>query len=149
MAEFPTLVVRNYSELVDALVAVKNYLQISNSALEEVAGMTAGAVDKYLGPTRSKGLGPLSLDLLLGGLAIRLRVEPDLAQARKLERVWENRDQRAVRQPARISKALLERARPIILSELARKGWQTRQQRAQAARAPAQPAEQQAAPAAA
>jgi hypothetical protein len=34
MADFPTIIVRNYAELVDALARVKNFLQLSNETVE-------------------------------------------------------------------------------------------------------------------
>jgi hypothetical protein len=73
-AEFPELVVRNYADLVDALARVKNFLALSNETVEQISGLCAGHCDKLLGPTRSKKIGPNSLDLLLGAFALELVV---------------------------------------------------------------------------
>lgn len=136
-ASFPTLIIRNASDLADALRAVQNHLQLSNETLEGLAGMCAGSVDKFIGPGRVKGIGATSLDLFLGALAVRLRVEPDLEQAEKMANRWEQRDQTQVRRNTRISREMIEKCRPIVLGEIAQRGWQTRRQRTQAAAAPA------------
>jgi len=44
MAEFPTIVIRDYNGLVDALRAIQNFLNISNETLEEISGLTRGHV---------------------------------------------------------------------------------------------------------
>ncbi len=122
MDSFPTTVVRNYTELVDALARVKNFLQLSNETLEQVAGLCAGHADKMLGPSRAKTVGPRSLDLLLGALGLELVVRPNPEAAKKMASRWEPRDRKQVRQCQPVSKAMLERCRAIILAELA---WQT------------------------
>lgn len=122
MADFPTIIVRNYAELVDALARVKNFLQLSNETVELISGLCAGHCDKLLGPSRAKKIGPRSLDLLLGALGLELVVRPDPEAARKMALRWERRDERQVREPARISQALLDKCRPIILAELGHAG---------------------------
>jgi hypothetical protein len=59
------------------------------------------------------------LDALLGTLAIELHIKPDIAQAKLMEARWAKRNQAQVRQPARVSQALLDRCRPLIIAELA------------------------------
>jgi hypothetical protein len=126
MADFSELIIRDYDSLIDALRAVKDHLQISNETLEEIAGLTRGHVDKLLGPSKSKTVGRAVLGLLLGGLGVRLRVEVDLEQAQKMAHRWERRRADHVREQTRLSKQILELAKPIILSQAARKGWETR-----------------------
>jgi hypothetical protein len=116
MAEFPTIVARNYSELVDALARVKNFLQLSNETVEAVGGLVKGHCDKLLGPSRSKKIGPQSLDLLLGALAIELVVRPNPDAAAKVASRWEKRNTKQVRHT--VSQAMIDRVRPIILAEL-------------------------------
>lgn len=110
----PQIVVRSYSELVDAFARIKDFLQLSNETVEEVGGMTRGHCDKLLGPSRCKRVGPISLDLLLGALGLELVVRPNPEAVQKLARRWEQRDQKQIR----VSRALLDRCRPIILAEL-------------------------------
>jgi hypothetical protein len=95
--DFPEIVVCNYAELVDALVRVKNYLQLSNETVEAIADLTRGHVDKMLGPTRQKGIGKNSFDLLLGALGIRLRVEIDPDQMRRVASRHTPRNENQVR----------------------------------------------------
>jgi hypothetical protein len=120
---FPELLVRSFQDLADALRAVQLHRQVSNAALEHAAGVCSGFVDKYLGPSRGKRLSETSLTLLMGALGVRLRVEIDEDQVRQR---WEKRDGGAVRYCQPVSQATLDRYRPVILSEMARKGWQTR-----------------------
>ena len=117
MADYPELVIRSYEDLIAALRAVKSHLQLSNETLEQISGITAGGVDKYLGPTRSKHVGAVAFDLLLGGLAIELHVRPNLQQAEKMADRWERRNGSAVRMPARVSKTLIDRALRHLASE--------------------------------
>jgi hypothetical protein len=60
------------------------------------------------------------IDALLGALAIQLEIKPDLEAARRMEHRWQKRQERQVREPARLSKELLAIAKPIILRELTR-----------------------------
>jgi hypothetical protein len=70
------------------------------------------------------------LDALLGALAIELHIKPDPAAVERMLHRWQRRNEAQVRPPTRLSKEILEKAKPIILSELARKGWQTRNRQA-------------------
>ena len=115
---FPELEIRNYNDLIDALVAVKNFLQISNETLEEVAGLSKGHADKMLGPSTQKTIGPYSLGCLLRALGVKLVVAIDLAQLQRNEPLFEKRQDKQVREPARISRKLIDRVRPIVLREL-------------------------------
>jgi hypothetical protein len=113
---FPELIIRNHDDLADALLAIKNFLGLSNEMLEQIAGLTHGHCDKMLGPSREKTIGRNSFDLLLATLGIRLRVEIDEPQARLMQARYERRNDKQVRN--RLSRAILDRARPIILAEL-------------------------------
>jgi hypothetical protein len=115
---FPEIVIRSFADLADALLAVKNHLQISNACLENLAGACPGFVDKYLGRSRSKQIGPTSFDLLIGALGIRLRVEVDPDQARRVASRHERRRTEQIRSSQPLSAALLARA----AAELGRRG---------------------------
>ena len=95
--DFPSIAVRNYDELVIAIRAVKEFLGLSNETFEEIAGLTRGHVDKILGPSREKRIGPQTLALILGALGIRLRVEVDDEQARRVTSRWSRRNELQVR----------------------------------------------------
>lgn len=123
MAEpFPELIIRNSAELADALAAGKNFRGLSNESLEALCLFARGHVDKMLGPSREKNIGARSLDYLLAALALRLRIEPDPEQERRMRSRWEGRNSKQVRQCQPVSKAMLEKCRPIILAKLA---WQS------------------------
>jgi hypothetical protein len=122
MAEFPIIAVRSYDDLITAIVAVKNFLGLSNEAIEDLAGLCRGHFDKVAGPTRVKKAGPVVIDALLGALAIELHVKPDLQAAARMEKRWQRRNGEQVREPARVSQKLLDKCRPIILAELGHAG---------------------------
>jgi hypothetical protein len=139
-AEFTPIPAHTYSELADALAALKAFRGLSNEALDELTGLTRGAVDKMLGPARVKGIGKNSLPWLLAALGGRLVLERDPEQEKLMASRWEKRNHSQVRipRPQPISKELLERAKQIIFAKhtrkatlasiVARKGWRTRRQ---------------------
>jgi hypothetical protein len=122
MEEFPTLIIRKYGDIADAFRAIQHHLQISNAQLEMISGIADQAVDKCLGPSRVKRIGSRTFDLLIGALAVQLRVEIDPAQARKVASRWVKRNNSAVRNSQPISQAMLDKCRPLILAELGHAG---------------------------
>ena len=130
MNSFPTIAIRSYDDLITAIRAVKEFLGLSNEAIEDLAGLTRGHWDKVAGRTPVKRMGPMVLNAVLGVLAIELHVKPDVAAVEKLSHRWQRRHENHVRTCQPISQATLDRCRPIILSEMARKGWQTRNRQA-------------------
>jgi hypothetical protein len=104
----------------------KGELGLSNAFVEHELQMAVGGLDKVLGPSQVKGLSlPVALDLLeLFGCRIRIEVDPEL-EARMRDR-YERRDDRAVRPQRRISKALMERVKPLLFAELGRAGGKAR-----------------------
>jgi hypothetical protein len=123
--DFPTIAaVRSYDDLITAIVAVKNFFGLSNESLEDLAGLCRGHFDKVAGPTRVKKAGPMVIDALLGALAIELIVKPNPAAAERMSHRWQRRQEMQVREPARLSAALLARA----AAELGRRGAAARRQ---------------------
>jgi hypothetical protein len=111
--------------LVELLRARQVELGLSNEALERICGWTGGIVDKYLGPSRVKTPGATTLAILMDALAVNGVLMADDAKAARMQRAWDRegrRRERAVRPAARIAKAALARARPLVMAELARKG---------------------------
>jgi hypothetical protein len=84
----PLATVTNYSELIVALRARCDQLQISREALEHVSGLQSGYAGKVLAmpvPQQNfRTLGKLSFDLLLPALALKLQVVEDEALAPRL-----------------------------------------------------------------
>jgi hypothetical protein len=113
--------------------ARKDELGLSNTLCDELLNRPPGFVDHYIG-TADKGIGPVAFTLLCELFAIEFVARPNLAAAKRMEEQWEQRTETQVRvRPIKIPKAILDWARPIVLSEMAKKGWRTRQQRAQSA----------------
>jgi hypothetical protein len=127
MNELP--VIRNYDDLVAALVFQKNALGLSHEVLEEICGLTRGHVDKVFGRARNKSIGKWLFGILLEGLALELvpRINPEALK--RMKNRYQRRNEKQVRNQHSISQEAIQKARPIILSEMARKGWQTRRAR--------------------
>jgi hypothetical protein len=122
MSQLPVLIVRDFAELADALAALKTFRGLSNEEVEHLSGLTQGAVDKMLGPQRVKGVGKNSLPWLLAALAGRLVLIRDFQQEQIMRSRWQRRNSAKVRinaQPLSIS--IVERAKPKIFSEYARR----------------------------
>jgi hypothetical protein len=113
-------------DLVEALRNRKAEIGLSNAFIETALHMTDGGCDKILGPAMIKGLTlPVAFDLLeLFGCRLKVEVDPEL-EARMRDR-YERRDERRVRPQKRISKALMERVKPLLFAELGRAGGKAR-----------------------
>lgn len=129
MDNFPIIAIRCYDDLITAIRAVKNFLQISDADFELLAGLTRGHWSKIAGATPTKRMGVVALNTVLGALAIELHVKRDMAAVERLSHRWEKRVESQVRvRPLSISQALLDRCRPIILAELGHAGGHRKRQ---------------------
>lgn len=129
------LIIRNSTELADALAAAKNFRGLSNEGLEELIGLTRGHIDKMLGPSREKNIGARSLDYMLAALGFRLRLELDPEQEALMRSRWEKRNSKQIRVNAsRPSTDLLKRAAAALFADLGRKGNIARMQKLSAER---------------
>jgi hypothetical protein len=120
------LAIRNRNDLVEVLRARKTELGLSNAFVEAQLQMTDGGCDKVLGPTRAMGFSiAVMFDMveLFGG---RLVFEVDAETEARMRDRWERREERNVREPRRVSKAILERARPAFYRQLSRLGNEAR-----------------------
>jgi hypothetical protein len=70
-------IVENYAQLVEALRARAEALDVSNEVLGEVSGLASGYVGKVLGVSGMKPLGRVSLGVLLAALGLKLAVLED------------------------------------------------------------------------
>jgi hypothetical protein len=112
--------IRNRDDLVEVLRARKTELGLSNAFVEAQLQMTDGGCDKVLGPTQAMGFSiAVMFDMveLFGG---RLVFEVDAETEARMRDRWERREERNVREPRRVSKAILERARPFVLAQSAK-----------------------------
>ena len=116
-------VIRSHADLIEALRARKNELGLSNRLCDDLGGLTSGHTDKVLGPTGTRGLTPLTLDVFLEMFAVEIVLRPNLEAARRMESRWEQREAGKVAPPASVmSKALLDKAAPIIFREAGKRG---------------------------
>jgi hypothetical protein len=135
----PIATIRTHDDLIAAFRIVKEQLGLSNAWCDDVGGFTRGQTDKVLGPTRTRGLSPMSFDTLCAAFAVRLEVVADPDQVRKMRPRWEGRDKSQVRVTGRISQELIERAKGPILqafakrANAARNAMLTREQRSRIA----------------
>lgn len=99
-------------------------LGLSNEALEEICSLAAGTVNKYLGPTCEKMPNLFTTFLLLNGVGLSGSLHVDADKEAQFGWAWKRqgrRREKAVRPPDKVSKIAVRRARPVVLSEGARK----------------------------
>jgi hypothetical protein len=114
----PSVTFSNYAEFVEALLAAKNYLDLSNEHVEHMIRLCAGHVDKNLGPSRAKNIGPALFDDYLECFAIRFRMEVNPEAFKRMEPRWEGRDKSRVRRYTHsISNAVMTRAKSVFHQE--------------------------------
>lgn len=121
----PTIIaeIRTHDDLIEALRAAKDMRGLSNRWCDEIGDLTTGQTDKVLGPTRAKGLSRFLFSMYHTMFAVKLvMVIDDQAEARMAPK-WEGRDQSNVRiDSGRVSKSLVERAKPLVLKDFAKAG---------------------------
>jgi hypothetical protein len=113
-------------DLVDALAARKTELGLSNSLIEHALLMGEHGLDKLVGPSRTKNLTVLVAHDLAELMGCRIVLQPDPELEAKVRARWEQRDNRKVHPPRRVSQAILERARPVFFQQLSRLGNEAR-----------------------
>jgi hypothetical protein len=108
--------------VLDAVRARQNELALSNESLEDLAGFCGGTVNKYLGPSREKmpGLAPLYLMLQAMGLGLAIVEDPEATK--RMAGRWTRRHEGSIHDNGRLAQVALRRARPIVMTELARMG---------------------------
>jgi hypothetical protein len=109
----------SFDEMIDLIGATRVARGLSYATLDELVGLTRGHSEKILGPARVRGLSPVIFDALLPALGIRFAVISDPEAIARMQKRWEPRDESNVRNSQRISRRLLDRARPFVLQELA------------------------------
>lgn len=114
---------RSYDALVDALVARKDELGLSNGLCDELLGYPCGTVDKYLGPSRVKSIGPTTFALFCELLAVQFRLETDPAALKRMGKRWESRNGSAVKgaESRPIGKKLMGKLRTQVFREMGKK----------------------------
>jgi hypothetical protein len=122
MDQTTELVIENREQLIAVLRSRKEFLGLSNAFVEAQLQLTSGGADKISGPSQTKGFSVAVLFDLVELFGARLLIRVDAESEARMATRWEQRDERAVRSPKRISQKLLELAQPIIQQKLGRAG---------------------------
>jgi hypothetical protein len=123
----PLATIRTQDDLIEALRVAKAMRGLSNDFCDQRAGLTRGHVDKVLGPTRAKSLSPMVFDLLAEIFAVQFIMVVDLEAEARMKPKWEGRDSSNVRTGQhRVSKHVIERAKPHVLREHLKKANEAR-----------------------
>ena len=118
----PLATVTGHESMVEAFRIAKEMRNLSNEFCDEAGDFAGGQTDKVLGPTRSKNLGPITIDEFCKMFAVKFIMVRDVENEACMKDVWEGRQTSHVRRNAhRMSKALLERAQPFIFREMSRR----------------------------
>lgn len=83
-----TAPIRDMAGLVNAVRAAQLERELSDLALEALAGVASGSVAKYIGPNPIKKLGPVSTFPLLGALGKALVIVDDPEQIARIRHRW-------------------------------------------------------------
>jgi hypothetical protein len=109
-------------DVLDAVRARKDDLALSNQALEHIAGYAEGTVNKYIGPSREKSPTLPMLYLLLQAMGLGLVLVEDAEAAKRMSHRWTKRSANVNRDGnGKVARLAIKRARPIVLTEVARK----------------------------
>lgn len=136
----PLAIIRSYAELHAALRQRADQLNVSRLVLDEVSGLPGGYCSKLLSPNRTKKLGALSMQLLLGALGVKLavledaeqlaRIRPKLVQRGAVPGTLHWRQKRAAADDAkRVSRSAEARALKNALRRNGRKGARARMEK--------------------
>jgi hypothetical protein len=107
-------VITSMPDLVAAIRARRDELNISHELIDDIAGLQSGYTSKLLAPVPGKNLGYMSLGAIMGALGIGLVVVEDSARRALVEGRWRQRK----RNPKRSSLhgALLDSASGRMMS---------------------------------
>ncbi len=114
-------IVREYSDLIAAIRARMDELELTFDILDHRSGVQVGYSAKILGPTPTKSFGPVSLGCILGALRMKLIAIEDEDAAQSRHQKLERRRMPANRPNVRIPWLLT----PLRARELNRIRWRT------------------------
>lgn len=109
-----TAPIRSQAELLDAIRARRDELNISHETIDNIAGLQSGYTSKLLAPQPIKNLGPMSMGPLLGALGVALMLIEDDEQIDRVSSRWQKR-----KRPQKI--AALSIAHPVEITDEMRK----------------------------
>jgi hypothetical protein len=111
--------------LLDALEARRVELGLSNRTCELAAGLCDGHLTKLCGPSRERSPTLVTLDKVLNVLGLSIVLVRDPAKIEAVRVRWTPRARSKVRE-RQLSPTTIARARPHVLSDLARKAARPR-----------------------
>jgi hypothetical protein len=120
----PATVVKDYTGLVAALNDAKNHLGLSNEFCEEIGDLTAGQIDKWIGPSLAKSfMTPFAFNMFCELFAVEFVMRPNPQAIERMQSRWERRNHNRIRVSSKpLSLAVKERAKSEIFAELGRRG---------------------------
>ncbi len=86
-----TIPIRSQAELLDAIRARRDELNISHETIDDISGLPKGYTSKLLANPPMKNLGHKSLGDLMGALGMALVAVPDPEQIARVEKRWVKR----------------------------------------------------------
>jgi hypothetical protein len=86
-----TAPIRSMAELVNALRARRDELDISHETIDAIAGLQSGYASKLLAPRAPRNIGYMSLGDIMGALGIGLKVVEDSEQIQRVAGRWQKR----------------------------------------------------------
>ena len=122
---FWTLKISAEGELLDALEHRRTLIGLSLVSLDQLSGLASGHSSKCLSPARTKSPTTRTLFALLDSLALSLVLLIDGSKVERISPSWRPRSEAKVREKA-LSPVALQRARPIVVADLARKASRPR-----------------------
>jgi hypothetical protein len=111
----------SYESMRAAFSAARVFRGLSNARLDALADLAEGHTDKILGPTGRQNFGPDSFDDLCYALCIKFIAVRDLAREPEMAPHWAEKQRQASHarvRPNRVSKIIMERAKPFVLREM-------------------------------
>ncbi len=135
-------VIRRHRDFVELFRLMKSRLGLTNEFIDAAGGLTPGHCDKLLGPSLSRNFGAAIFDTFCTLFALEFHVHLDFEAMQRMRPIWEGRKRPLLPngKGARVSKELLERARPHVLranakaANAARNEMLSREQRSAIAR---------------
>jgi hypothetical protein len=107
--------IRSMPELLEALRARRDELNISHETIDNIAGMPSGYTSKLFAPEPIRGFGYASFGSVLGALGLAVVVVADPEQAKKVEKRWVRR-----KRPQKLPSASIPASMPCeVPAELA------------------------------
>lgn len=118
MPELP--IVRTMQDVVEVIRIMKEHWGLTNGFCDDVGGLTAGHTDKILGPTEERRIGYGTFALFMDLCAVEFVPQINMEAIKHMEAIWEARERPLYpnAKNVRISKKLVERAKPHVFSQM-------------------------------